>query len=83
MEPPICKLCHEDFDPSGPGHVTGGLLTFRPAPDHEPLPEGMTGHPENMAWFCARHWPAAAALEQLTLGEALARLRGGQERGSP
>ena len=76
MRPPICAICDDDFDPSGPDETSGGSITFREGPDHTPLPDGMDGHPENVEWFCARHWAAAKALESFTLSEAMERLAG-------
>lgn len=67
MRPPICELCSERFDPA-----EGGLVQFA---GHEPLPEGMVGHPRGLGWFCPRHLAAAEALSGLTMSEALARLR--------
>ncbi len=69
MKPPICALCHRDFRRDAGG---GGLVRFR---DEEPLPEGMTGHPRGVEWFCSRHLAAAEELSASSLKEALATLR--------
>lgn len=76
MEPPICSVCDLDFRETyeRDGPETGGLVSFAPGPDHVPLVG--EGHPDNEAWFCKDHWAAAQRLQQLTLREALARLRG-------
>jgi len=36
---------------------------------------GFAGHPPNVEWFCADHYPAAAALSHLALPEAMRTLR--------
>jgi hypothetical protein len=35
----------------------------------------MTGHPPYADWFCAEHYKGAKELENLTIDEALKRLR--------
>ena len=77
MEPPICHLCGEDFRATEfrDDAQTGGLLHFARAPGQRELPEGWTGHPEHLGWFCRRHWAAASELVHLTRAEAVRRLR--------
>lgn len=74
MKPPVCAACGKRFDPfrSLLGR-RGGTVEFS---NHKPLPDGMTGHPSGTEWFCRRHFGAAKALEERTLGGALAVLRG-------
>ena len=67
MRPPICELC---------GGKARETVTFA---DHEPLPEGMTGHPRGVGWFCHRHLAAARRLRRLSLEEARRSL-GGRRR---
>ncbi len=69
MRPPICALCHRDFRREA---STGGLVHFR---DEKPLPDGMTGHPRGVEWFCSRHLAAAQKLSPLSFAEAMAKLR--------
>jgi hypothetical protein len=73
MQPPICAHCHLDFrtDDLYKG-ASGGLVRFS---DYQALPEGWVGHPEGVAWFCAKHIEAARVLDTLPLGKALARMR--------
>ena len=68
MKPPICELCGRAFDP-GQG---GGMATFA---DYEPLPDGMTGHPEGCIWLCRRHLAAGRELGDRLSGAALKTLR--------
>ena len=65
MRPPICEVCHWDGrDQAG----DFGLVQFS---DYRPLPDGITGHPEGMGWFCNRHLAAARARRNMTLAEAV------------
>ena len=64
MKPPICELCGRAVE-LGEG---GGTVTFA---DYEPLPDGMTGHPEGCFWLCRRHLAAGRALSELPSGAAL------------
>ena len=41
-----------------------------------PLPDGMTGHPDGLLWFCEPHLAAAEALAHLPWRQALTQLRG-------
>jgi hypothetical protein len=70
MMPPECEICGLAFDPK----KGGGTVGFA---DLEELPQGMSGHPAGLGWFCAGHLEAARALRQLDLAEACRRLRGG------
>ena len=73
MRPPICACCGLDFrDDDLHSETSGGLVRFA---DYEPLPEGMVGHPEGLAWFCSKHITAARALTAYPLSEALKRLQ--------
>lgn len=65
MRPPICDLCGRDAG-------GGELVSFR---DYEALPEGMTGHPRGLCWFCSRHAHAAKMLQNLDTAEAIGQLR--------
>ncbi|MBT8078058.1 MAG: hypothetical protein KJO31_05740 [Gammaproteobacteria bacterium] len=65
MRPPICDLCGRDAH-------GGELVSFR---DYEALPDGMTGHPRGLCWFCTRHVDAANALQDLDTADAFRRLR--------
>ena len=69
MRPPICELCGGEAEE-----------TVRFA-DYEPLPQGMTGHPRGLGWFCRRHLPAARELRGMVMGDALGAL-GGRWRGA-
>lgn len=69
MRPPICRLCADDRVNTA---LEGGdWLAFA---DYAALPDGMTGHPEGLEWFCQRHLPAARAHVQWPLAHALERL---------
>ena len=63
MRPPICEIC---------GGEATATIAFA---DYRPLPDGMTGHPRGVGWFCARHLAAAEALRTLPLGAAVLRVR--------
>ena len=73
VKPPICELCGRDFRAvwmeSGGG---GELLDFAGL---RRSPQGMTGNPKGLGWFCRRHVEAAAALRHLPMEDALAKLR--------
>jgi hypothetical protein len=43
--------------------------------DSAPLPEGMTGHPDGVEWYCERHFDAAEALSEASYADALHELR--------
>ncbi len=70
MMPPRCEVCDLAFDPG----LGGDSVAFA---DLEDLPEGMTGQPEGLAWFCRRHLEAARSLRHLELADACRRLRAG------
>ena len=76
MKPPRCAICGRKFDAFRRGRFAGGLVYFRLGPDQEPLPEGMTGHPPNAAWFCWPHIRPARRLRGLTISQAMRHLRG-------
>lgn len=63
MKPPRCNLCNQSFNPQ----EGGGLVYFS---DHTPLPDGMTGHPDGVEWYCKQHFDAANGLRQLTSADA-------------
>ncbi len=66
--PPRCEVCdRECMDDSG-----GGLVPFR---DYEPLPEGTTGHPRGLMWFCRRHIGRARKLTHVDSTDAVALIR--------
>ena len=77
MMPPICAVCHTDFDPFGDD---AGTVRFA---NYEPLPRGMVGHPKGLVWFCERHYAAAQALTHLTSTEAIRQIESGGTVGSP
>jgi len=68
MKPPQCDLCRRRFDTDD----GGGLVRFR---DVKSLPDGMTGHPHGVEWFCKRHYEAAEGFRELTYAEAEVELR--------
>lgn len=47
MKPPLCQICR-----SGTDHV---LIRFKPEYNQKKLRNGMTGHPDNLIWFCKNH----------------------------
>ena len=63
MKPPRCDLCNRSFE-----HREGGGLVY--FSDHTPLPDGMTGHPDGVEWYCKRHYDAAKALSRLPYADA-------------
>ena len=66
MKPPICEFCGQDFRDASP--LPGDLVRFA---DYEPLPDGMVGHPQGLAWFCGEHVEEARSLQERPLSEAL------------
>ncbi len=64
MKPPICDVCGRRFDTDD----GGGLVYFQ---DAKSLPDGMTGHPDAVEWYCKRHYDAAYALRESTYAEAM------------
>lgn len=75
MKPPICHICHNDFEPA-----EGGLVYFAEDQNdkisNERLQQpGFVGHPSNAFWFCGKHYPAAKELGNLTKTEAFKILR--------
>jgi len=68
MKPPMCELCGRRFDPSD----GGGLVHFA---DEKSLPNGMTGHPHGVEWYCKRHYDAAEGLHHFTYADAMRALR--------
>jgi len=69
MKPPICAFCKRDFRSSA---EEGGLVKFS---NYESLPDGMTGHPKGMEWFCGKHLEAARSLSELSLKGAIGAMR--------
>lgn len=67
MRPPICEVCDRRADEDD----AFALLTFA---DHEPLPDGMVGHPAGLHWLCPDHADAMADLTDRPWAEALAAL---------
>ncbi len=68
MRPPICDVCGHRFDP----REGGGLVHFR---DAQSLPDGMTGHPDGVEWYCKRHYDQAHALRESTYAEAMQQMK--------
>ena len=63
MRPPVCEVCRRK------AHATVSFADYRP------LPDGMTGHPRGLGWFCRLHLPGARALARSSMGPAVRRLR--------
>jgi hypothetical protein len=73
MKPPICEVCDNDFRKDLDNNKSaGGLVSFA---DYTELPEGITGHPKGLAWFCAKHINDAKFLSNLSKSIALEQLR--------
>ena len=73
MRPPICDICFQDCG-------MDGLVSFRRTPSDEEWDRmsqtgGFAGHPPYAGWFCPEHLEAAKALRNLTIDEALKRIR--------
>jgi hypothetical protein len=66
MMPPQCQLCGSMPE----GEDLGGFITVRFI-DYVELPEGITGHPDGLLWFCALHGAAAGRLTHRTSRQAL------------
>ncbi len=77
MKPPFCTICKEKFDPFG---EEGGLIYFKMRPSDiewkKHMDEtGKVGHPPYCAWFCPKHYEKAKELENLTIDEAMPKIR--------
>jgi hypothetical protein len=76
MRPPICVICDKkmkDID-------DGGLIYFKMRlSDIEwnkiMKEKGMVGHPPYAEWFCSEHYDKAYELKDLTIDEAMKRLK--------
>ena len=64
MKPPICVLCRDRFDPG----KEGGTVRFA---NYKPLPDGMTGHPDGLVWFCHAHLEDAKSRSHMSSNEAI------------
>jgi hypothetical protein len=69
-------MCDKEFLDSN----EGGLIYFKKRPrDHEwdkkMEKKGWVGHPPYAEWFCGEHYEKAKELENLTIDEALKKLR--------
>jgi hypothetical protein len=71
MMPPECEICQANLrdDPE----LRFDTVAFA---DLVPLPDGMTGHPDGLLWFCAEHFKDAEPLAHLPWRRALRQLRG-------
>ena len=70
MKPPICCICHNNFEPN-----EGGLIYFVETEEDKTANErlrqpGFVGHPPNAFWFCGEHYSEAKKLNDLTKTEA-------------
>jgi len=83
MKPPVCEICHREFNPD----KEGGLVFFRETEkgrefERRARREGITGHPPDAAWFCGSHSEEAKELAHLTIDEAMEILKKKFEPGS-
>jgi hypothetical protein len=77
MRPPICNVCGTKFTPDS----DGSLVSFARDPADDAWYEnakhpGFVGHPPHKAWLCSTHETQARSLTNLTLSEAMKRLKG-------
>lgn len=77
MRPPICDICHDDFDLS---EEDCGLIYFKKSEsdhawDKKMEEPGMVGHPPYARWFCRGHYRKAKEMVNLTAPEAMKLLR--------
>ena len=75
MKPPVCSLCDKELEDN-----EGGLVYFKKTPsdlewDTKMEQPGMSGHPPYADWFCALHLDKAKEFANLTIKEALIRLK--------
>ena len=70
MMPPRCRVC--DAEPTQNSMTDFGTLAFA---DYQPLPEGMTGHPDGLLWLCSHHLSLAKKWVHLNSAEAIEHLR--------
>ena len=77
IRPPICAICDEDFEAFGD---EGGLIYFKKRPSDEEWNKRMektggVGHPPYAEWFCPKHYKKAKELENVTIDEAMPKIR--------
>ncbi|MHA1301049.1 MAG: hypothetical protein ACTSO9_16635 [Candidatus Helarchaeota archaeon] len=77
MRPPECAICNKNFDPSG---EECGLIYFKRRVSDEEWDKrmeekGMVGHPPYAEWFCPKHYKKAKELQNLTIDEAMPKIR--------
>jgi len=72
MLPPICEVCDLDFRHELEGDKSsGGLVRFA---DFKEPSEQITGHPDGLAWFCAKHLKEAEFLSSLPQSAVISQL---------
>ena len=77
MRPPSCIVCGitlDDLDADDRRPLQAAFDTVAFA-DYVPLPAGMVGHPQGLAWLCAEHLAAGQARVHLTSGDARREIR--------
>jgi len=75
MKPPICHICREPLDEN-----SGGLVYFKKTEsdlewERRMSEPGMVGHPPYATWFCGKHYSMADEYRELTLPEAVERIK--------
>lgn len=74
MMPPRCPICGLSIRnlpaelENKPLSEVFELVEFK---DYAPLPNGMSGHPQGMEWFCVEHAKAARTLRHLDSAAAI------------
>lgn len=72
MKPPICEICQKRLSINTADGAAGGLVWFK---DYQDLPQGMVGHPQGLAWFCGEHYKQAQVLDDLTITDAIRKIK--------
>lgn len=75
MRPPVCAVCDRNLEGD-----EGGLIYFVKGPsdlewDLRAEEDDFVGHPPYAEWFCGEHYKLAQQYSDLTLGEAMKRIR--------
>ena len=75
MRPPVCVICDKDLE-----EKEGGVVYFKKRFSDKVWDRKMkringVGHPPYAEWFCGKHYERAKELVDLTINEAITKIR--------